>query len=70
MEVQLLRKSEFREMAKSIGVETRVVVRDGDEWFEQLTDGDVVVHPGSIARCTREDGAFRGLPSHPFEAAR
>ena len=28
-------------MAKSNGVETHVVVRDGDDWFRQLNDGNV-----------------------------
>ena len=28
-------------MAKSNGVETHVVVRDGDHWFRQLNDGNV-----------------------------
>lgn len=41
MEIEQLRKTEFREMAKSIGIESHVVVREGDEWFEQLTEGDV-----------------------------
>lgn len=40
MEIKQLRKTEFREMAKTIGLETHTVVLDGDDWFEQLTDGD------------------------------
>ena len=39
MEIEQLRKTEFREMGKNIGLETHTVVLDGDDWFEQLTDG-------------------------------
>ena len=41
MRIEQLRKTEFREMAKAIGLETHTVVLDGDDWFEQLADGDV-----------------------------
>lgn len=41
MESKQLKKNEFREMAKTMGLETHEVVFDGDEWYEQLTDGDV-----------------------------
>ncbi len=41
MRIEQLRKTEFRELAKAIGLETHAVVLDGDDWFEQLTDGDV-----------------------------
>ncbi len=41
MEIEQLKKAEFREMTKTIGLETHAVVLDGDDWFEQLTDGDV-----------------------------
>ena len=41
MRIEQLRKTEFRELAKAIGLETHMVVIDGDDWFEQLTDGDV-----------------------------
>lgn len=41
MEIEQLRKTEFREMAKTMGLETHTVVLDGDDFFEQLTDGDL-----------------------------
>lgn len=41
MEIAQVRKTEFRELAKALGLETHTVILDGDEWFEQLIDGDV-----------------------------
>jgi len=41
MVIKQLKKIEFRELAKTLGTETHKVVRDGEVWFEQLTDGDV-----------------------------
>lgn len=76
MKIEQLRKAEFREMAQSIGLETHAIVLDDDEWFEQLTDGDVayrykVMSVERVSHDLLEKTALsEGVPAHAFVAAR
>ena len=42
METKKVNKTEFVEVAKAIGTVTYQIVNNGNFWFEQLTDGEVV----------------------------
>ena len=42
MMIKKVNKTEFVEVAKAIGTVTYQIVNNGNFWFEQLTDGEVV----------------------------
>ena len=42
MMIKKVNKTEFVEVAKTIGTVTYQIVNNGNFWFEQLTDGEVV----------------------------
>ena len=42
MAIKNITKTEFQRLLKSIGDETSKIVFDGDAWYEQLTDNEVV----------------------------
>ena len=59
METKKLSKSEFVEVAKAIGTATYQIVSNGNDWFEQLCDGETVYqHKLLTIKCVKSDTLF------------